>query len=209
MTDKAIPPKVGIIGGTFDPIHYGHLSAAEEAYREFGLSEVIFIPAGAPPHKHHLLAKADDRYMMAVLATVSCPYFSVSRIEIDRSGKSYTTDTLKAMRQIRKYADAEFYFIVGLDALIQIESWKEPEELLTLCRFIASSRPGYSFDSLEKLPREYRDVIHTLEIPHMDISSTDIRERVKNGRAVKFLVPPPVEDYIEKMMLYRNYIPEE
>lgn len=200
--DKIIKKRVGIIGGTFDPIHYGHLSAAEEAYREFGLSEVVFIPAGEPPHKDHLLTKADDRYMMAVLATVGCPYFCVSRVEIDRSGKSYTTDTLKAIAQIPKYSDAEFYFIVGMDALLLVESWKEPREILTLCKLVAVSRPGYSFDSLKKLPDEYRAIIHTLEIPHLDISSTDIRERVRRGYGAKFLVPPSVEDYILKMMLY-------
>lgn len=209
MSGKITGKKVGIIGGTFDPIHYGHLSAAEEAYRQFGLSEVIFVPAGTPPHKERLLTKADDRYIMAVLATVGCPYFSVSRIELDRTGKSYTTDTLKAMRQIPEYADAEFYFIVGIDALMLVETWKEPRELLTLCKFVASSRPGYSFESLNKLPKEYRDIIYTLKIPQLDISSTDIRERVRRGLGAKFLVPPPVEDYIEKMMLYKSQIPEE
>lgn len=199
-----IKKRIGIIGGTFDPIHYGHLSAAEEARRELGLSEVVFIPAGEPPHKDHLLTKAEDRYMMAVLATVGCPYFFVSRIEIDRSGKSYTTDTLKAMGQIPKYSGAEFYFIVGIDALLQVESWKEPREILSLCKLVAASRPGYSFNSLKKLPDEYQSVIHTLEIPHLDISSTDIRERVRRGCGAKFLVPEPVEDYIEKMMLYKE-----
>lgn len=202
--DRIIQKRVGIIGGTFDPIHYGHLSAAEEARREFDLSEVVFIPAGEPPHKGHLLTSADDRYMMAVLATVGCPYFSVSRVEIDRIGKSYTTDTLKAMGQLPKYLGAEFYFIVGIDALLQVESWKEPQEILTLCKLVAVSRPGHSFDSLKKLPDKYISVIRTLEIPHLDISSTDIRERVRSGYGTKFLVPQPVEDYINKMMLYKE-----
>lgn len=206
MAYKTIKKKAGIIGGTFDPVHYGHLSAAEEAYRAFGLSEVIFIPAGTPPHKDYLQTKAEDRYMMAVLATVGCPYFSVSRIEIDRLGKSYTTDTLKTLRGMPGYVDAEFYFIVGLDALMLIESWKESLELLTLCKLVASSRPGHSFSSLKKLPPKYRDAIYTLEIPHLDISSTNIRERIKKGHGAKFLIPPLVENYIEKMMLYKDNI---
>jgi len=194
--------KVGLIGGTFDPVHYGHLLAAEEAYRVFGLSEVVFIPTGSPPHKTQVLTRAEDRWMMVVIATNECPYFSVSRIEIDRVGNCYTTDTLKELRANPDYDSAEFYFIVGLDALLLIESWKEPRELLTLCRFIAISRSGYSFVSLNKLPEEYRRVILTLEIPHLDISSSMIRSREKRGEGIKYLVPPAVESYIKKHSLY-------
>lgn len=204
-----IKQRVGIIGGTFDPVHYGHLLAANEACKAFGLSQVIFIPTGEPPHKNHLMTSAEDRYMMVVLATVDCPNFSVSRIEIDRPGKSYTADTLKDLRQDAGYADAEFYFIVGIDALMLIESWKEPRELLTLCKIVASSRPGYSFEDLTNLPKEYRDVICALEIPHLDISSTDIRERIRSGSGAKFLMPTSVESYISKQMLYKNAVPEE
>lgn len=201
--------KIGIIGGTFDPVHYGHLLAADQACQEFGLSEVIFIPSGTPPHKTSIMTKAEDRWMMAVLATNDCPYFSVSRIEIDRPGNSYTTDTLRALREERSCFDAEFYFIVGLDALLLIETWKEPEELLNLCALVAVSRPGYSFESLKKLPEKYRKVIRTLEIPHLDISSTEIRERIINGEGAKFLTPPAVEYYVEKHSLYKPITTEE
>lgn len=197
--------RIGIIGGTFDPIHYGHLLAAGEAYRVFALSEVIFIPTGTPPHKAHLMTSAEDRWMMVVLATNDSPYFLASRIEIDRSGNSYTTDTLKTLHQNPAYTNAEFYFIVGLDALMLVESWKEPLELLSLCQFIAVSRHGYSFDKLKELPEEYSRVTHTMKMPCLDISSTEIRERVKMGKNIKFLLPPAVELYIEKYSLYQRY----
>lgn len=201
--------RIGIIGGTFDPIHYGHLLAADQACLTFGLSEVIFMPAGTPPHKAGIMTKSEDRWMMAVLATNDCPCFSVSRIEIDRPGNSYTTDTLRALREERSCADADFYFIVGLDALLLIESWKEPEELLNLCTLVAVSRPGYLFESLKKLPKKYRNVICTLEIPHLDISSTKIRELISKGESTRFLTPPAVVNYVEKHSLYKSLTAEE
>lgn len=200
---NVLAKKTGIIGGTFDPVHYGHLLAAAEAYKAFGLSEVVFIPTGTPPHKAHLMTSAEDRCRMVVLATNDNPFFSVSRVEIDRPGNSYTTETLKELHQSPRYANAEFYFIVGVDALMLVESWKEPRELLTLCQFVAVSRPGYSFDGLKKLPDEYSRIVHTLEIPCIGISSTEIRERVKRGKNLKFLLPPAVENYIEKHSLYQ------
>lgn len=209
MRDVLAKKKVGIIGGTFNPIHYGHLLAAEAAYEAFELSRVVFIPTGTPPHKIRVMTSAEDRWMMAMLATNDCPHFSVSRVEIDRPGNSYTTDTLMAMRQKPYCEDAEFYFIVGLDALMLVETWKEPRELLNLCKFIAVSRPGYSFDELKKLPDEYQSTILTIEIPRLDISSTDIRTRVRNGESIKFLLPPTVENYIEKYSLYKELTPEE
>lgn len=195
--------KIGIIGGTFDPVHYGHLLAAEEAYRAFGLCEVIFIPSGTPPHKNMVMASAEDRWMMVSLATNESPYFSVSRIETERTGDCYTTDTLQELRANAYCHDADFFFIAGLDALLLIESWKEPRELLLLCQFIAISRFGHSFEDLRKLPSEYRDIIHTLEIPHLDISSTEIRNRAGRGEGAKYLTPLAVESYINKHMLYR------
>ena len=132
--------RIGIMGGTFDPIHYGHLRAADEAHAAFGLSEVIFVPTGQPPHKAgERVSSVEDRYMMTVLATVDCPYFSVSRIEIDKTGKSYTIDTLRQLKSMPEYRDTEFYFITGLDAVLDIVSWKNPEEIMSLCKFVLSA----------------------------------------------------------------------
>ena len=177
--------KIGIMGGTFDPIHYGHLLAADEAHAAFGLSEVIFIPSGHPPHKaNKKLTSPEDRYLMTELATVDCPYFRVSRVEIDRQGSSYT--------------------ITGLDAVLDIVSWKNPEEIMTMCRFVAVSRYGYSPKKMEELPEELRTKIIPLEIPLLAISSTELRERARNGRSIRFMVPPAVEKFIRKKSLYRN-----
>ena len=182
--------KIGIMGGTFDPIHYGHLLAADEAHAAFGLSEVIFIPSGHPPHKaNKKLTSPEDRYLMTELATVDCPYFRVSRVEIDRQGS---------------YAGAQFYFITGLDAVLDIVSWKNPEEIMTMCRFVAVSRYGYTHKRMEELPPELRKKIIPLEIPLLAISSTELRERARNGRSIRFMVPPAVEKFIRKKSLYRN-----
>lgn len=197
--------KIGIMGGTFDPIHYGHLLAADEAHAAFGLSEVIFIPSGHPPHKaNKKLTSPEDRYLMTELATVDCPYFRVSRVEIDRQGSSYTIDTLRALRAMPEYAGAQFYFITGLDAVLDIVSWKNPEEIMRLCRFVAVSRYGYSPKKMEELPEELRTKIIPLEIPLLAISSTELRERARNGRSIRFMVPPAVEKFIRKKSLYRN-----
>ncbi len=196
--------RIGIMGGTFDPIHYGHLRAADEAHAAFGLAEVIFVPTGVPPHKAgERVSSSEDRYMMTLLATVDCPYFSVSRIEIDKPGNSYTIDTLRSLREIPKYSDAEFYFITGLDAVMDIVSWKTPSEIMGLCKFVAVSRYGYTHKRMEELPEDLRSAIISLEIPHLAISSTGLRERVKIDRSIRFLVPPSVEHYIHKRSLYR------
>lgn len=197
--------RIGIMGGTFDPIHYGHLRAADEAHIAFGLSEVIFVPTGQPPHKAgERVSSAEDRYMMTVLATVDCPYFSVSRIEIDKTGKSYTIDTLRRLKAMPEYSNTEFYFITGLDAVMDIVSWKNPEEIMSLCKFVAVSRYGYTHKRMEELPEDLRSAIISLEIPLLAISSTGLRERVRLDRSIRFLVPPSVEHYIRKKSLYKD-----
>lgn len=197
--------RIGIMGGTFDPIHYGHLRAADEAHAAFGLSEVIFVPTGQPPHKTgERISSADKRFMMTVLATVDCPYFSVSRIEIDKTGKSYTIDTLRQLKSLPEYLDTEFYFITGLDAVLDIVSWKNPEEIMSLCKFVAVSRHGYTHTRMEELPEDLRSAIIPLEIPLLAISSTGLRERVRKERSIRFLVPPSVEHFIRKYSLYKD-----
>ena len=197
--------RIGIMGGTFDPIHYGHLRAADEAHAAFGLSEVIFVPTGQPPHKTgERVSSADKRFMMTVLATVDCPYFSVSRIEIDKTGKSYTIDTLRQLKSLPEYLDTEFYFITGLDAVLDIVSWKNPEEIMSLCKFVAVSRHGYTHTKMEELPEDLRSAIIPLEIPLLAISSTGLRERVRKERSIRFLVPPSVEHFIRKYSLYKD-----
>ncbi|OFB61714.1 nicotinate-nucleotide adenylyltransferase [Synergistes jonesii] len=197
--------KIGIMGGTFDPIHNGHLLAADEAHAALGLSEVIFVPTGQPPHKgKQHVTSAEDRYIMAELATVNCPYFSVSRVEIDRAGKSYTIDTLRTLRAMPEYEGVLFYFITGLDAVLDIVSWKNPEEIMQLCRFVAVSRYGYTHKRMEELPQDLRERIIPLEIPLLAISSTELRERIKTGRSIKFMVPTAVERFIRKKSLYIN-----
>jgi nicotinate-nucleotide adenylyltransferase len=196
---------VGIMGGTFDPIHYGHLRAADDAHAAFGLSEVLFVPTGQPPHKAgKIVSSAEDRYMMTLLATVDCPYFNVSRIEIDRVGKSYTIDTIKDLKNMPEYADAELYFITGLDAVMDIVSWKTPEEIMGLCKFVAVSRYGYTHKRMEELPEKLRSAIIPLEIPLLAISSTELRDRVRRSWSIRFLVPPSVENYIIKKSLYKD-----
>lgn len=190
------------MGGTFNPIHFGHLVTAEEALHAFALREVIFVPAGRPWQKERLdVAEAEHRYLMAVIATASNRRFRVSRTDIDRSGPTYTVDTLRALRA--ELGDVEMYFVTGADAILQILTWKDPEEVLAEAQFIAATRPGFDLDRLEKeLPEGLGHRVHVLEIPALAISSTDIRRRVREGRPVRYLVPEGVARYIEKAGLY-------
>ncbi len=200
--------RIGIMGGTFDPIHYGHLMTASEARWRFGLNGVIFVPNRHPPHKEARDVSApEDRYLMTFLATVTNPHFSVSRIEIDREGPSYAIDTIRELR--RTQPEDVLYYITGADALEQIlrGEWRETEQLLGLCRFIGASRPGYRLDpeqwsSDNSELRPHLRNIHTMEIPGMAISSTDIRARVRDDRPITYLVPEAVEGYIAKHRLY-------
>ncbi len=196
---------VGVMGGTFNPIHYGHLVTAEEALAAFDLDEVLFVPAGTPWQKtDDEVAPAEDRYLMTVIATATNPKFRVSRVEIDRPGPTYTNDTLRELR-VQLGPSVELYFITGADGILNILTWKDPEESLRQARFIAATRPGYDLDRLEKeLPQGLEDRVHVIEIPALAISSTDVRRRVREGRPITYLVPEGVARYIEKSGLYKG-----
>ncbi|MDX9873026.1 MAG: nicotinate-nucleotide adenylyltransferase [Clostridia bacterium] len=199
--------RVGIMGGTFDPIHLGHLVTAEAARSEFALEKVIFVPSGHPPHKK--MTKITDkefRYQMTFLATAANPYFEVSRTEIDRVGESFTIDTVRYMKE-KMPPGGELYFITGADAILEIVTWKNVHELLDVVTFIAATRPGYDLIELKdrlskKLGSSSLDKIIPLEVPAMAISSTDIRNRMRTGRSIKYLLPDSVENFIDKNNLY-------
>ena len=200
--------RIGIMGGTFDPIHYGHLAAAEAARIEFGLCKVIFMPAGNPPHKQsQAISDAEHRYRMTALATSSNSGFEVSRLEVDKAGITYTFDTMKELRNIYGEAPA-IYFITGADAVLELLTWYKLGELLTLCKFIAVTRPGFDICKLEQkiaeITSKYDGEIICLEVPLLEISSTDIRERIRSGKPVKYLLPEEVEAYIHKNGLYKE-----
>lgn len=191
------------MGGTFNPIHNGHMVAADEALHAFSLDEVVFVPAGNPWQKDGVdVAHAEHRYLMTVIATSSHPRFRVSRVEIDRDGPTYTVDTLRALKA--QMGDVDLWFITGADAILQILTWKDPDEVLREARFIAATRPGYDLDRLAKeLPEGMEDRVRIMELPALAISSTDIRRRVHEGRPLRYLVPEGVATYIEKAGLYR------
>jgi len=188
--------RLGLMGGTFDPIHNGHLVAAEEARYAFSLDRVMFIPAGRPWQKERHVAAPAERFQMTVLATQDNPHFEVSRTEIDREGPTYTVDTLRELRAGRP--DDALFFITGADAIREILSWKDPDEALQLATFVAVTRPGYELD---RLPSR---AIEVLEIPALAISSTDIRARVAAGRPIRYLVPDAVAAHIKVRGLYRT-----
>ncbi|MGH3877064.1 MAG: nicotinate-nucleotide adenylyltransferase [Actinophytocola sp.] len=189
--------KIGIMGGTFDPVHNGHLVAASEVQARFDLDEVIFVPTGQPWQKsHRQVSAAEDRYLMTVIATASNPRFSVSRADIDRGGTTYTIDTLRDLHAAHR--DAELFFITGADALEQILSWRQAEELFALAHFVGVTRPGYSLGD-EHLPS---GSVSLVDVPAMAISSTACRARVAAGQPVWYLVPDGVVQYISKRDLY-------
>jgi nicotinate-nucleotide adenylyltransferase len=192
--------RLGVMGGTFDPIHHGHLVAASEVADYFDLDEVIFVPTGQPWQKgDRKVSSAEDRYLMTVIATASNPRFSVSRVDIDRPGETYTIDTLRDLRA-ECGPDAQFFFITGADALAKMVTWREADELFTLAHFVGCTRPGHRL-SLSDLPA---DRISLLEIPALAISSTECRDRVRGGHPVWYLVPDGVVQYISKRGLYRS-----
>jgi nicotinate-nucleotide adenylyltransferase len=190
--------RIGIMGGTFDPIHHGHLVAASEVQARFALDEVVFVPTGQPYEKGRV-SPAEDRYLMTVIATASNPRFHVSRADIDRDGPTYTIDTLRDMRAVFG-ADTSLFFITGADALARILSWKDALEMLTMAHFVGVTRPGFELSD-EHLPA---DTVTLVEVPAMAISSSACRTRVAAGDPVWYLVPDGVVQYINKRGLYRG-----
>ncbi|WP_407307143.1 nicotinate-nucleotide adenylyltransferase [Desulfosporosinus sp. SB140] len=196
---------LGIMGGTFDPIHYGHLVAAEMARSKFNLSKVLFIPTGIPPHKNRRDISAGElRFEMVERAIQDNPAFACSSLEIERQGPSYTVETLRVLS--RAWPEHELYFITGTDALREIFSWREAEEILTLIEFIGAARPGFdASDFLEHVQEEHPDIIgkiHYLEVPALAISSTDIRFRVRHRQPIRYLLPESVRLFIQEHNLY-------
>jgi nicotinate-nucleotide adenylyltransferase len=192
--------RLGILGGTFNPITVAHLLIAEQVTEVRRLDKVVFVPARVPPHKNSSdIASPEDRYHMTVLATRANPRFEVSRVEIDRPGKSFTKDTLQEMLEI--YPDAELFYIIGSDAAAELATWREPELILKLARFLVVARPGHDPSKLED---KYRRNVDVVPVVGLDISSSDIRRRVREGRSIKYLVPENVEEYIREKGLYRS-----
>jgi nicotinate-nucleotide adenylyltransferase len=193
------PKRVGIMGGTFDPIHHGHLVAASEVTTRFALDEVVFVPTGQPWQKGDVpVSPAEDRYLMTVIATASNPRFQVSRVDIDRAGPTYTVDTLRDLRKVYG-PEAELFFITGADALEKILSWKDAALMFELAHFIGVTRPGFTLSDAH-LPA---DTVSLVQVPAMAISSTDCRARVAAGKPVWYLVPDGVVQYIAKRRLYQ------
>lgn len=198
--------KLGILGGTFNPIHNGHLIAAESVRESLELDKVIFMTSGRPPHKNdERLADAEDRYEMVKRAIASNPCFEASRIELDRKGYTYTVDTLRALKE--EYGDStRIYFIIGADIIDELTTWKDYENVFRLCEFAAVMRPGYDKSKLvtvmKRLNEQYGVGIHTVTIPLIDISSTDIRERCALGKSIKYLVADDTERFILQHGLY-------
>lgn len=191
--------RVGIMGGTFDPIHHGHLVAASEVMSEFDLDEVIFVPTAIQPFKKgRRVTPAEHRYLMTVIATASNPRFGVSRVDIDRGKITYTIDTLTDLKN--QDPDADYYFITGADALERIAEWRDSDKLFEMAQFVGVTRPGHEL----KKPLTPHSNIRLLEVPAMAISSTDCRNRVNQGKPVWYLVPDGVVQYIAKYGLYRD-----
>ena len=198
--------RIGLMGGTFDPIHLGHLVTAEQARVDLDLAQVVFIPAGVPWQKAgEPVTNPEHRYLMTVLATAANPFFTVSRIEIEAPGPTYTVDTLRTVRKALAEQDVtpdrdDLFFITGADAILNILTWKDADECLELATFVAATRPGHDLADLEAHGLHDR-VLH-LNVPALAISSTDVRERFAAGRATRYLVPREVEEYVHKRGLY-------
>ncbi len=192
--------RLGVMGGTFDPIHHGHLVAASEVAQFFSLDEVVFVPTGQPWQKDdRKVSASEDRYLMTVIATASNPRFSVSRIDIDRGGPTYTIDTLRDLRA-QQGGEVQLFFITGADALSRMMSWQDVNELFELAHFVGVTRPGHRLTG-DGLPD---DRVSLLEVPALAISSTDCRQRVANGLPIWYLVPDGIVQYIAKRRLYRR-----
>lgn len=208
MYHKKKIKRIAIMGGTFDPIHYGHLVTAEAVRHKYKIDRVLFVPTGHPPHKKNRdVSSPEHRYMMTMLATETNPYFYVSRIEIDREGTTYTIDTIKELKEMYD-PDTKIYFITGADAFYEILTWKNSKELLQICSFIAATRPEYHkeelINNIEVIKNNYQSKFHFIEVPALAISSSDIRNRVRDGRPIKYLLPETVENYINKYDIYKD-----
>lgn len=199
--------QLGLMGGTFDPIHLGHLRAAEEARVHFNLARVIFVPAGNPPHKNGVITPAAVRLEMTQAAIMNRGHFAVSDFEMQSPGKSYTVNTLEYFRSIYG-AEWEIFFITGADAILEILTWHDVQRLMTMCKFIAVARPGYAQGGLQreiaKFPGEIQEKVLLLEVPGLHISSTEIRDKVKVGAAIDQFVPKKVEEIIKHYNLYKT-----
>jgi nicotinate-nucleotide adenylyltransferase len=198
-------PRLGIMGGTFDPIHRGHLKAAEIARKQFHLNKVIFVAAHCPPHKSiEDITPAEHRYAMVDLAIRDIPYFESSRIEMERSCPSYAGDTILALKKL--YGDHwHFFFITGLDAILSIINWDRARTYPGICQFIAITRPGYNREEIEKkIPEQFLPHLTIIEDPLLSISSTEIRARVKSSQSIEGMVPKDVQAYISKWRLYQE-----
>jgi nicotinate-nucleotide adenylyltransferase len=200
--------KFGILGGTFDPIHYGHLVAGEEARRAMGLERVLFVPASRPPHKRdYRVSPSKQRLEMVRLAIADNPAFELSTVDVDRSGYSYTVDTVGLLQE-QLGQTAELFFILGEDALADLPTWHKPEQLLEMCQLIAVNRPGYHSFSLRLLERQLPGVerrVHQVRIPELAIWSTELRARVASGLSIRYLVPEAVHSFIYEQHLYINH----
>lgn len=200
--------KIGISGGTFDPIHYGHLIVAEEIRESMALDKVIFIPSGDPPHKAGKgVTEVEHRFNMVKLAIETNPHFEASSIEIEREGYSYTADTLSQLKQIYG-EETSLFFMTGADVIPQLVNWRNFERLFSLCEFVAVLRPGFARQALlseiDYLKKNYKAIIHVEDTPLIGISSTIIREHVKKNKSIKYLVPEKVELYIKENNLYKQ-----
>ncbi|HPR92481.1 MAG TPA: nicotinate-nucleotide adenylyltransferase [Syntrophomonadaceae bacterium] len=198
---------IGILGGTFDPVHYGHLMAAEFACSEFKLTKVLLMLSARPPHKREeSILDLKHRLRMLELAAKDNDCLQVSDLELNRPGHSFTVDTVRYLR--KHWPDKEIYFIMGSDVLFTIDTWKDADELFRLCKFIVVTRPGYRLEKdhpqYSRLPAALWDNLFYLEIPGFDFSSTDIRKRVSQGKTIKYLLPPAVEQYIGDHDLYQK-----
>ncbi len=194
--------RIGVMGGTFDPIHHGHLVAAEEARWQFDLDTVVFIPTGQPWQKPVGVSPAEDRYQMTVIATASNPAFTVSLLEIDDQGPTYTVDTLRRLRA-EQAEGTQLFFIIGADAVLQLPTWKQPDQVLALAELIVATRPGFDLEPLVKQVAGAAGRVHRMEIPALAISGSDLRGRVARGAPIRYLVPDGVARYIHEHGLYR------
>ena len=203
--------RVGILGGTFDPVHIGHLILAEEAWARLGLSKVLFVPAGDPPHKRgQPLSPVHHRVRMLELAIADNPHFALSRVDCDRPGPHYTLDMVRLL-QAQLGPRAELYFLMGFDSLIDFPTWHQPQELLAICRLVALTRYGYAldWDKLEAALPGLRQRVTLLPMPELEIASHIIQQRVREGWPIRYQVPAAVEEYIHQHRLYRDSVRAE